>query len=210
MLAANAVSRTARSDATNILLYHGELLDMVPSRDGFGEEDLAGYMPTRLSYFDRLGLDYVLAGHFHSGFEIRRFDNGYFVYPGSPISITKKECSPRRANLFETGGQPLPVVLDTPFYDDVLVRLNPLDGRNPVEMVRERLASCSPNARILLDVSGFVDLVALGLDEKDLTKRIGGLMSPGVEDMRQTWMDVGVVLQNDLFQSCRRRLAVGH
>ena len=50
------------------------------------------------------------------------------------------------------------------------------------------------------------DLVALGLDEKDLTKRIGGLMSPGVEDMRQTWMDVGVVLQNDLFQSCRRRL----
>lgn len=200
------IRQQTRPDATNILLYHGELLDMVRARDGFGDEDLAAYMPARLSYFDGLGLDYVLAGHFHTGFEVRRFHDGYFVYPGSPVSITRKECGPRRVNVFETGGEPLPLALDTPFYDDVLIKLNPFDGQHPVETVKRRLASCQANARILLNVSGFVDLQALGLDERELHQQIGELMTPDVEEMKQLWTDVAVVLQSGLFETCLQRL----
>ena len=80
-----------RKSATNILLFHGELLDVGYSRDSYGDDEEAGYMPLRLSSLDGLGFDYVLAGHFHTKFEVQRYDGGFFVYPGSPVSITKKE-----------------------------------------------------------------------------------------------------------------------
>ncbi|UCC96085.1 MAG: metallophosphoesterase, partial [Candidatus Omnitrophota bacterium] len=79
-------------DKENILLYHGELLDTFFSRRDFGDEGDERYMPVKLSYFGDLDIDYVLAGHFHSKFDVRKLENGgYFVYPGSPISITKGE-----------------------------------------------------------------------------------------------------------------------
>jgi len=72
----------------NILLYHGELLDAFFSRKDFGDEGWERYMPVKLSYFKDLNVDYVLAGHFHSNFQVRRLANGgYFVYPGSPLSL---------------------------------------------------------------------------------------------------------------------------
>lgn len=73
----------------NILLYHGELLDAFFSRKDFGEEGEKRYMPVKLSYFKDLNIDYVLAGHFHSKFDVWELEEGrYFVYPGSPISIS--------------------------------------------------------------------------------------------------------------------------
>ena len=54
---------------TNILMYHGELLDTFYSRSDFGDEGDARYMPARISYFKDLNIDYVLAGHFHSRFD---------------------------------------------------------------------------------------------------------------------------------------------
>ena len=35
-------------------------------------------MPVRLSYFDGMGFDYVLAGHFHTNFEVLRYEGGFF------------------------------------------------------------------------------------------------------------------------------------
>lgn len=196
-----------RSDATNILLYHGELLEMVYSRDGFGEEDAAGYMPVRLSYFDGLGIDYVLAGHFHTKFEVRQYKHGYFVYPGSPVSTTRKEAGVRKVNLFDTGGQPMPVALDTPHFEDVVVDLDPMSDEHPIETIRKRLRQLDQNARVLLTVSGFVDLVKLGKTEKEFGKDIGALMTPQIEKIDQPWKDVGVVLQSDLFERCEAKLA---
>jgi exonuclease SbcD len=74
------------ADKKNILLCHGELLDAFFSRTCFGAEGEGRYMPFKLSYFDDLNIDYVLAGHFHSRFDVWQLKNGgYFVYPGSPI-----------------------------------------------------------------------------------------------------------------------------
>jgi len=84
----------------NILLYHGELLDAFFSRKDFGDEGGERYMPVKLSYFKDLNVDYVLAGHFHSNFQVRRLANGgYFVYPGSPLSLTKREIGQRKVNI---------------------------------------------------------------------------------------------------------------
>ena len=74
-----------KTDKTNILLYHGELLDSFFDRKEFGEEGEGRYMPVKLSYFKDLNIDYVLAGHFHSNFSVWELEGGgYFVYPGSP------------------------------------------------------------------------------------------------------------------------------
>ena len=71
------------TDKRNILLYHGELLDAFFSRKDFGEEGEGRNMPVKLSYFKDLNVDYVLAGHFHSKFDMWKLENGgYFVYPG--------------------------------------------------------------------------------------------------------------------------------
>lgn len=197
-----------RSDGANVLLYHGELLDMVHARDGFGNEDLNMYMPVRLSYFDDLGLDYVLAGHFHSSFEVRRYRDGYFVYPGSPVSITRKETGVRKANLFEVGKQPMPLELDTTYFHEIAVKLNPLDRADPVDEVEKQLHARDKNARILVRVTGFVDLLSIGKDERELHKAIGALMTPDIEDITQRWRDVGLILQNDLFGRCMGKLDV--
>lgn len=61
---------------TNILLYHGELLVESFSREDFGEEDTERYMPVKLSYFKDLNINYVLAGHFHSRFNVWKLEGG--------------------------------------------------------------------------------------------------------------------------------------
>ena len=201
------IGQHTRRDGVNILLYHGELLDMVHARDGFGNEDLATYMPVRLSYFDRRGIDYVLAGHFHTSFQVRKFHDGYFVYPGSPTSITRKETGVRKANLFEVGEQPMPLELDTAYFEEIVVRLDPLDGTDPVEAVRERVRNLPSNVRARVVVDGFVDLGSLRASERDLHKAIGALMTPEIEEIVQPWRDIGEILQSDLLQRCDDRLA---
>ncbi len=98
----HSLARVLDPSKKNILLYHGELLDAFFSRKDFGDEGEERYMPVKLSYFRDLKIDYILAGHFHSKFDIRRLENGgYFVYPGSPVSITKRETGIRKINMFE-------------------------------------------------------------------------------------------------------------
>jgi len=114
----------------NILLYHGELLDAFFSRRDFGDEGDERYMPVKLSYFTGLGLDYVLAGHFHSRINSWKLqDGGYFVYPGSPISITKREIGRRHVNIFEVGRPPHEYPLDTPHYEEVVIELVPSEPK---------------------------------------------------------------------------------
>ena len=86
----------------NLLLYHGELLDAFFSRRDLGEEGTGRYMPARLAYFNDLPCDYILAGHFHTNYRVwtlprQNERERYFVYPGSPVSVTRRETGRRLA-----------------------------------------------------------------------------------------------------------------
>ncbi|RKY25139.1 MAG: DNA repair exonuclease, partial [Planctomycetota bacterium] len=143
-------------DKCNIVLYHGELLDAFFSRTDFGDEGQKRYAPVKLSYFGGLNIDYVLAGHFHTRFDVREIENGgHFVYPGSPISITKREAGPRKVNLFEVGGPPKEYQLDSPHYEKVVVGMDPYESENPVDLVREHLEKVHPQAQVILTVTGY-------------------------------------------------------
>jgi len=190
-----------REDATNILLFHGELVDMIPEPGAFGDEDEHEYMPVRLSTFAGLGFDFVLAGHFHRGYEVRRYEGGYFVYPGSPVSVTKKEKGIRNVNLVEPGVPPQPLPLDTYHAAGIDVRLDPFDASDPIENIRTLLRDVHPKAALYLSVSGFADLARLGRTEAEFEEALRQIENEqAVAEVSRRWRDVGAILNNELFK----------
>ncbi|MHC5038794.1 MAG: metallophosphoesterase family protein [Planctomycetota bacterium] len=189
-------------DKKNILLYHGELLDAVFARGDFGEEGENRYMPAKLAYFKDLNLDYVLAGHFHSRFDIRVIEPGrFFVYPGSPVSITRKETGLRKANLFEVGKPPQEHPLDTPHFETVNVLLDPADPSPPADRVESRLGSLHPLARAVLHVGGFVNGDLLEKGETEIAREIEeGVAGRNVELLPLAFRDIRRILEDDLFK----------
>ena len=192
----------------NILLYHGELLNVFFSRRDFGDEGKERYMPVKISYFKDLKLDYVLAGHFHSSFDVQRLENGgYFVYPGSPISITRRETGQRKVNIFEIGKPPKEYPLDTPHFEEVIIEFDPFKDRKPIEAVEKHFNSLHPEARIILTVEGFVNGEAIGLTEVELVKQIRKVAGTRcVEAPRCEFRDIRRILENDLFKTFIERL----
>lgn len=192
----------------NILLYHGELLDAFFSRKDFGDEGEERYMPVKLSYFKDLNVDYVLAGHFHSKFEVRRLVNGgYFVYPGSPLSLTKRETGQRKVNIFKLGDPPGEYLLATSYLEEVSIELDPLKDKNPLAMVKDRLKSFPAQARIILTIKGYVDSKEIKMDESELVERIKKISSNRCAELPKfEFKDIQVILEDELFKKLLHKL----
>ena len=142
---------------TNILLFHGELLDHSFSDSDFGDEEI-NYMGVQLSFFDNLNLKYVLAGHFHTNFQVYELDSGgFFVYPGSPISITRKETGRRSVNLFELGKPPSQHKIDTPYYEKINISVYPEENISPVSKIKKKIKKIPKEARISLSLNGYTE-----------------------------------------------------
>jgi DNA repair protein SbcD/Mre11 len=198
-----------RTDGPNVLLYHGELLDLTPGGGAFGDEDDRDYMPARLSDLADLGFDYILAGHFHRSNDVRACGDGYFVYSGSPVSITRRETGRRHATLIEVGATPVAVPLDTHHYAAVSVRLSPGDSEHPFARIERELSSLHPAARALVEIRGYVDLTRYGMTEVEFhagLKEIRARFNVDAFDA-DGCSDVGGVLVGDLFRRFESRLA---
>lgn len=195
------------TDTKNILLYHGELLDAFFSRRDFGDEGEDRYMPVKLSYFRDLNVDYVLAGHFHASFDVRSLENGgYFVYPGSPLSITKREIGQRKVNIFEVGKPPEEHPLDTPHFEEIIIELDPLTGQNPIETIIEKFGTLHREAKTILTVKGFINGKALGMSETEIAKKIEQVISHQCIEKHLEFRDIHVILEDDLFKGFLRKL----
>lgn len=201
--------RSSEEGAVNVLLYHGELLDLIPDPEAFGEEEGHDYMPVRLSTFAGLGFDYVLAGHFHKNYDVRHYEGGYFVYPGSPVSITRRETGRRYAVVVDAGEPPRPVPLDTRHAEHVEIVLNPFDRVGPSAVIERRLGELHAGAEVYLSVSGFADLEAMQTTERDFEEQIRKFESnPAVVEVSSRWRDAGDILRNELFRKFNEQLAL--
>lgn len=202
-----SLSNNLPHDKKNILLFHGELLDAFFSRRDFGDEGEERYMPVKISYFKDLKIDYVLAGHFHSSFDVWRLENGgYFVYPGSPISITKRETRQRKVNIFEAGKPPMEYLLDTPHFEEVTVEFDPFKDQDPIEVVKEQFISLHPKARVILTVKGFVNGEAIEMNEIELVKQIKRVTEGKCIEEYYEFRDIRMILEDDLFKSFVEKL----
>jgi len=195
-------------DKTNVLLYHGELLDTFFSRRDFGDEGEGRYMPVKLSYFKDLNIDYVLAGHFHSRFDVQKLENGgYFVYPGSPISITKREIGPRKVNIFQVGKSPKEYLLDTPHFEEVAIEFDPIQDKDPLEIIEKRISNLRPEASIILTIKGFINGKIIGMSETELIKRIKEITTGKCIEEHCEVKDIQTILDDSLFKNFMNKLA---
>jgi DNA repair exonuclease SbcCD nuclease subunit len=195
------------ADKKNILFFHGELLDAFHSRWDFGDEGEERYMPVKISYFKDLNIDYVLAGHFHSRFDVRKLEKGgYFVYPGSPVSITKRETGRRKVNIFEVGKPPQEYLLDTPHYEEVVIEFNPFENKSPIEVVKRRFNNLHPNAKVILRVSGFINGEAIEVNEEEFVKQMKELASGKCVEEHYEFRDIREVIEDALFKRFLKKL----
>jgi exonuclease SbcD len=190
-------------DSTNILLYHGELLDASFDRKDFGPGEAARYMPTRLAFFGELPVNYVLAGHFHTNYDLRSIGEGrYFIYPGSPVSITKREIGKRNATIFECGDEPQPLPLETFFYEQVEITLNAFMDEQPLEIVKQRLKGLDRESMILLKMNGTIKG-----SEKKFVESITDLVKSMKIETEFSFKDISKIVSNPVYTLFERKLA---
>ena len=188
-------------DKKNILLYHGELLYAFFSRRDFGDEGEERYMPAKLSYFKDLNIDYILAGHFHSKFNMWKIENGgYFVYPGSPISITKREKGQRKVNIFEVGETPKEYVIDTPYFEEVVIEFDPYKDEYPLVFVKLKLDKIKPEAKVILIIKGYINGKKIKMNETELIRKIKEITSERCIEESYEFKDIQTILEDDLFK----------
>jgi exonuclease SbcD len=161
------IKELTTNDKVNLLLFHGELLDHSFSGSDFGDEEI-NYMRVRLSFFDNLNLQYVLAGHFHTNFQVYELvSGGFFVYPGSPISITRKETGRRSVNIFTVGNPPSQHKINTPYYKKLTLSIYPEDNTSPVAKIKKKIRKSPKEAKILVALTGYTEE-----KEEDFHKKI--------------------------------------
>lgn len=206
-----SLKRSFTEDKTNILMYHGELLDLFFSREDLGDEGQKRYMPIKASFLDDLKIDYVLAGHFHTRFDTMKLNNGgLFIYPGSPISITKAETGQRKANMLTLGKSPNEYPLDTFHYERVIIEFDPFSEVNPIELVKETFQKLHPQAKILLTFGGHINSKKLGISESQLIDQLKVLVKGrGAEESSYQFSDIKKILDNDIFQSFKQKVEAG-
>lgn len=194
--------------ACNILLFHGELLDAYYSRGDMGDEGDQRYMPVNLAYFKTLPIRYVLAGHFHSRYAAYNLKNeGFFIYPGSPVAITRRETGRRAANLLDINEAPVEVALKTYHYEELNLTLDPSDCVDPLVLLEQKMSRIDSQALIKLTIRGLFNGAAFGKSEIELAealRKIAGNRLAGVPV--ESFYDVRHILEDDLFKEFKLKL----
>jgi len=206
-----ALKEALTPDKKNVLLCHGELLDVFFSGADFGAEGEERYMPFKLSYFEGLNIDYVLAGHFHSRFDVWQLkDGGYFAYSGSPVSITKREMGQRKVNLFEVGNPPQEYLLDTFHFQEIIIELDPFKDEDIMRVVQERFKKLHSKASVILTVKGYVNSEKIQMTEQDFVSQIKEITKGKcAEEHYEEFRDISRILENDLFKSFMNKVKEG-
>jgi len=202
-----AGQKARNMEGNHLLIFHGELLDIIDGWVHYGDEGNQRYLPVKLSYFRHLPFKYVLAGHFHSNFDVHEFkEDAYFVYSGSPISITKRETGPRKANLFKFGNIPEPVELTTPFFERLHIHLDISHQSNPISAITSRMESLPENARLLLEIDGFFNGAKLEMTEQEVQRALQKLSGKQLDIIRMEIHDIREIVEDELFRDFYRKL----
>lgn len=200
---------------TNILLFHGELTDIFFSSADFGDEGKKRYLPLKLNLLQDTNFDYILAGHFHTKFHLKRLPNqrmkqgGFFVYPGSPVSITSKEIGIRKVALVKPSQTPQEITLKTSHYQPLNLQLTPADDTNTLKSFEDKLKNLESNAIGLCQVRGFFDQTKLKLTEEELKAKLNNLLSKYNARMKEedfSAKDIGSILNSGLYQAFNQEL----
>jgi len=187
------LKREAETAESCVLLLHCTL-DIGYSTGDFGEE--TRYFPVSKKVLESLGFDHVLAGHFHRDTHLRRLEGkGFFVYPGSPVSLSKSEQGQRNVVLFDDWNRPVALPLPTFYYDSKEFFVRPDHEDDVLGEIREWYdVRCGDNCSLDIVVGGFITL-----DENMFSDRIKQVCENAELDLK--FRDVSEVLNHPLYVS---------
>ena len=77
--------------------------------------------------------------------------------------------------------------------------LDPFDKTDPLTIIKERLNSVHPNAKVLLTVDGYFNKDTIGRNEKALADEISTIAYPQCIEIRNEFRDIQQVLDDELF-----------
>lgn len=194
--------RNAAKDArTRILLLHCTL-DLGLAALSFGEEEVKSYFPITRETLSRLGYNFILAGHFHTEpYRVPLDGSCQFLYPGSPVSLTRKEIGRRSGWLVDTESKSIQSVLfDTFYYDELKVEVVPGFEKEAVKQIREWLSDKSThNCSLEIDIVGFIQVPEIEF------RQMLGEFSNNI-DVHYRYKDVQHILAHPLFRRFKEKL----
>ncbi len=205
------IKKNKDPEKTNILLFHGELMDSFFSGEDYGDEESGRYMPVRKSDFEKSGLDFVLAGHFHSSFNLFEIDaKTKYIYPGSPVSITKKETGRRKVLLIEDEKYK-PIDVKSFYYSRLDYKLDPYSENNPKKDLKKILKVQDPDASLLVNIGGFFNGQKYDITEKELVEFVKQSIDEydfkyKPEDLNFKFKDISYILESEIYKKFRKIL----
>lgn len=156
------IQNQKKKDKINILLIHCTL-DIGYSNEDFGDE--TRYCPISKAMLMKLSYDFILSGHFHKKTDIKEISpNSFFIYPGSPTSLSQKELERRNVvfldiekNIIEN------ITLNTFYYDKLFINVTPGKENEAIQKIDEWLGKQnSENCSLEIYIDGFIQV-----EEKD-------------------------------------------
>lgn len=154
------LGNAAKDAKTRVLLIHCTL-DIGFTSYGFGEETAKIYFPVSSEILSRLKYDFVLAGHFHTETCKKSLNgNRCFIYPGSPISHTKKERGKRQVVLIDTEiGETKGIFLDSFYHDSAQLHVSPGKEEETLQTLKDWMALRSTDdCKLEVTVTGFLKI----------------------------------------------------
>lgn len=195
------LEKAVNPDKVNILLLHCTL-DLSYENLDFGEEERKSYFSISSSLLSKFGYDFILAGHFHKDYYRKNLEGGsIFIYPGSPLSLTRKEIGQRRVALIDTNaGTISSIQLDTPFYDKCRALVRPGSEAETLSNIQRWIQERSgKSCKYLIEVSGFGEM-----DEIEFRESLHEI-APSAE-LYNEYKNVENVLSHVLFRRFKEKL----
>lgn len=193
------------ADAENVLLIHGTLSSA--QNTAVGDEDR--YLPFTPEQLLETGADYVAAGHIHATSTKQTFgDNAcVFVYPGSPVSITRSETGKRGAWIIDTEQAHLEHVhVDAPYFVREELDLIPGEATAKLSELEHRLASRDlTRATVLVEPAGFIEMDEAAFFNS-LEEIVANAGSDGYEINQEHVDSASAVLDSGLYRAFERKL----
>ena len=196
----NLLKNAAKKSDERILLLHCTL-DIGFTSFDFGEKTDVKYFPITRTTLSRWGYDYILAGHFHTrACVIAIQDKCNFVYPGSPVSHSKKETGKRTVYLVDTTSGEIKGMTLNSFYCDLLrVEVKYGQEDNTIRDIQKWIdGKTGDKCSLEVEVYGFI-----GKSEKRFGKQLEGL-SDKVE-FHHRYRNVKHILKHPLFRRFKEK-----
>ena len=201
------ISKNIESVSFNILVYHGDL-DEVVKKVRYRKEITGGEGESAFSLSLRVlqkfpTVQLVLSGHYHTyGDPIPIDETGRFVvYSGAPVSITRGDLGPRYLVVYDVDRETKKVSLNklplgTLYFEKLEIYLSPTSAESIEDIVFSEIENSlkgDPGKILILELKGYINSKEQGINEvklKEVVRKYSEEKWSGRVILQEDWFGV--------------------